>query len=126
MCNFVYKSVYKITQCVVLHTDCSFTHTVCNFTQNIDSGCFVARQFLSQIYALLSVKFSGLKMCWCKKNDKSQVWGGLYYILTRSSGALWAPTSSLRPFGPPLLRSKKPNFKAEGQNHYNQNWVPQI
>ena len=24
--------------------------------------CFVARQFLSRIYALLSVKFSGLKM----------------------------------------------------------------
>ena len=29
--------------------------------------CFVARQFLSRIYALLSVKFSGLKMCECKK-----------------------------------------------------------
>ena len=24
------------------------------------------------------------------------------YVLTRSSGALWAPTSSMRPFGPPL------------------------
>ena len=40
---------------------------------NIDLRCFVARQFLSQIYALLSVKFSGLKMCECKKNDKYQV-----------------------------------------------------
>ena len=37
---------------------------------NIDLRCFVARQFLSQIYALLSVKFSDLKMCECKKNDK--------------------------------------------------------
>ena len=34
---------------------------------NIDLRCFVARQFLSRIYALLSVKFSGLKMCECKK-----------------------------------------------------------
>ena len=29
---------------------------------------------MSQIYALLSVKFSGLKMCECKKNDKYEVW----------------------------------------------------
>ena len=29
--------------------------------------------FLSQIYAPLSVNFSGLKMCECKKNDKYQV-----------------------------------------------------
>ena len=42
---------------------------------NIDLRCFVARQFLSQIYALLRVKFTGLKMCECKKNDKYQVWG---------------------------------------------------
>ena len=34
---------------------------------NIDLHCFVARQFLSRIYALLSVKFPGLKMCECKK-----------------------------------------------------------
>ena len=40
---------------------------------NIDLCCFVARQFLSQIYALLSEKFPGLKMCECKKNDKYQV-----------------------------------------------------
>ena len=33
-------------------------------------GTFVARQFLSQIYALLSVKFSGLKMCeWIKMTN---------------------------------------------------------
>ena len=39
----------------------------------INLRCFVARPFLSEIYALLSVKFSGLKMCGCKKNDKFQV-----------------------------------------------------
>ena len=39
-----------------------------------DLRCFVVRQFLSQIYALLSVKYSGLKICWCKKRDKYQVW----------------------------------------------------
>ena len=33
----------------------------------INLRCFVARPFLSEIYALLSVKFSGLKMCGCKK-----------------------------------------------------------
>ena len=32
------------------------------------------RIFLSQIYALLSVKYSGLKTRECKKNDKYQVW----------------------------------------------------
>ena len=40
---------------------------------NIDLRCFVARQFLSQIYALLSVKFSGLKKSQCKKYDKYEV-----------------------------------------------------
>ena len=39
----------------------------------INLRCFVARPFLSEIYALLSVKFSGLKMCGCKKNDKYEV-----------------------------------------------------
>ena len=34
---------------------------------NIDLRCFVVRQFLSRIYALLSVKFSGLKLCEYKK-----------------------------------------------------------
>ena len=35
--------------------------------------CFVANQFLSQNYALLSVKFVSLKMCECKKKDKYEV-----------------------------------------------------
>ena len=37
--------------------------SVCNFTQNIDSRSFVAREFLLQIFTLLSVKFPGLKKC---------------------------------------------------------------
>ena len=37
------------------------------FTLFCREAIFVPRQFLSQIYALLSVKFSGLKMCECKK-----------------------------------------------------------
>ena len=53
-------------QWIVLHTVLSFTHTMCFCIKNIDIRCFVARQFLSQIYALLSVKFSGVKKCWCK------------------------------------------------------------
>ena len=46
----------------------------------INLRCFVARPFLSEIYALLSVKFSGLKMCECKQDDKYQVclWGGKF------------------------------------------------
>ena len=47
---------------------------MCNFAHCGGLRYFVARQFLSQIYALLSVKFSGLKICECKKNDKYQVW----------------------------------------------------
>ena len=48
MCNFTY-SVYSGTQCVISQTVCNFPHSV------------------SQIYALLSVKFSGLKACWRKE-----------------------------------------------------------
>ena len=36
--------------------------------------CFVVRQLLSRIYALSSVKFSGLKLWLCKKSDKYEVW----------------------------------------------------
>ena len=49
----------------------NFTHNVYFYTQGVilhnDLRCFVARQFLSRIYALSSVKISGLKMCECKK-----------------------------------------------------------
>ena len=102
VCNFPH-SVQFYTECVILHTGCNFTHielfvtqcvsshTVCNFTHfvqmfvNMCHGnireaicvanvrCFVARYFLSYIYALLSVKFSDLKMCRCKKKDQYEV-----------------------------------------------------
>ena len=58
---------------------CYFTHSVWFYTQWVFfhpvliSHCFVASKFLSRIYALLRVKFPGLKMCWCKKNDKYEV-----------------------------------------------------
>ena len=35
---------------------------------------FVVKQLLSRIYALPSVKFSGLKLWLCKKIDKYEVW----------------------------------------------------
>ena len=35
--------------------------------------CFVARQLLSQIYVLSSVKFPDLKLRLCKENDKYEV-----------------------------------------------------
>ena len=84
---------------------CNFTHIVSIsavwwwFTQFLSQGNF-CRKFtlfcreaiLSQIYALLSVKFPGLKMCGCKKNDKYEVWAplsslsGLTQVLSPGSG----------------------------------------
>ena len=46
---------------------------MCNIAHCVGLCYFVARQFLSKIYALLSVTFPGLKICECKKNDKYQV-----------------------------------------------------
>ena len=63
---------------------CNFTQSVWSYTVFNFTRCggnlryFVARQYLKQIYALLSVKFSGLEICECKKNDKYQVWKTLY------------------------------------------------
>ena len=39
-----------------------------------NKGCLRVDRFLSQIYALLRVKFSSLKMCQCKKMDQYEVW----------------------------------------------------
>ena len=36
--------------------------------------CFVARQFLSQIYAVFGLLFTALKMRWHTKTDKYEVW----------------------------------------------------
>ena len=44
-----------------------------NFTSQYWYTLFCREAILSRIYTLLSVKFSGLKMCECKKNDKYQV-----------------------------------------------------
>ena len=99
----------------------SFRHTVCNFTQNIDLHCFFARPFLSLIHALLSVKFSGQKMCECKKIYKYEVWGRsyiMYYI---------APFIVQPCFHPPramlVLESEKENYpllKTWSPDHYHQ------
>ena len=51
-------------------------------------SCFVAKQFLSKIYALLSVKLLGLKMCQCKKKDKYEVCEWLSQSVTRSPNEL--------------------------------------
>ena len=63
--------------CIILHTVCNFTHSVSFYTQFApfcrevifvrNLRCFVARRFSSQIYALLSVKFSDLKIVSVKK-----------------------------------------------------------
>merc|ERR1711891_12676 len=51
------------------------TKTPSTPTKNTDLRCFVARQFLSRIYALFwCTIFKGLKMRWCTKKDKYKVW----------------------------------------------------
>ena len=48
---------------------------MCEFElPDVSLRCFVARQLLLRIYALSSVKFSGLKLWLCKKCDKYEVW----------------------------------------------------
>jgi len=48
---------------------------MCEFElPDVSLRCFVARQLLLRIYALSSVKFSGLKLWLCKKSDKYEVW----------------------------------------------------
>ena len=48
---------------------------MCEFElPDVSLRCFVARQLLLRIYALSSVKFSGLKLRLCKKCDKYEVW----------------------------------------------------
>ena len=77
-CNFtqcmILHTVYTFTHSVYFYTPCITLHTVYNFTFNdnfellgVTLRCFVARQLLSRIYALLSVKFPGLKLRLCKK-----------------------------------------------------------
>ena len=50
----------KVTQCVSLHIMWNLTHT-----SQYWFTLYCREEFLSRIYALLSVKFSGLKMCEC-------------------------------------------------------------
>ena len=48
---------------------------MCEFElPDVSLRCFVATQLLLRIYALSSVKFSGLKLWLCKKCDKYEVW----------------------------------------------------
>ena len=61
------------TQCIILHTVYNFTFSDHFELLGVTLRCFVARQLLSRIYALLSVKFPGLKLRLCKKNDNYQV-----------------------------------------------------
>ena len=52
-----------------------------NFT--LSERCFVAGQICRKFTHFPSVKFPGLKMCECKKNDKYQVWWK--YLLQKAS-----------------------------------------
>ena len=69
--NFAH-TLNNFTQSVWFHTRWLILHTVCNFAQSVyftwssfthNLRYFVASQFVLKIYALLSVKFAGLKMC---------------------------------------------------------------
>ena len=46
----------------IFFTQCVIVHTAGNLTHSVELRFFVARNFLSQIYAPSSSKFSGLKM----------------------------------------------------------------
>ena len=72
--------------CVILHTVGGLRY-------------FVARQFLLQIYALLSVKFPGLKMCGCKKKDKYQVCTRIRQLNSIFSGVSTSQISSVNDWG---------------------------
>ena len=50
------------------------TNTPSNLNTNYAIAVLSQGNFVSQIYALLRVKFLGLKMCQCKKMDKYQVY----------------------------------------------------
>ena len=68
--------MYNFTQSVQFYTQCMyFTHNlICEFElPDASLRCFVVRQLLLCIYALSSVKFSGLKLWLCKKSDKYEV-----------------------------------------------------
>ena len=49
--------------CQTKHQVRQTKYQVCEFVFKIDLRCFVVRQFLSRIYAVLSGKFSDLKIC---------------------------------------------------------------
>ena len=73
------------TQCIILHTVYNFTFSDNFELLGVTLRCFVARQLLSRIYALLSVKFPGLKLRLCKKNDKYQVCLPIKYTFVTGS-----------------------------------------
>ena len=83
-------------ECVLLHTVCKFytlcviLHTVCNLR------CLVASKFLSRIYALLSVKFPGLKMCGCKKMTNIRYDSREFKVLMISKDAIIGSRDGLR------------------------------
>ena len=66
---------------------------MCEFElPDVSLRCFVARQLLLRIYALSSVKFSGLKLWLCKKCDKYEVWwwGISLYLCQIHGHCAWA------------------------------------
>ena len=68
------------TQCIILHTVYNFTFSDNFELLGVTLRCFVARQLLSRIYALSSVKFFGLKLRLCKKRTN------IRYARTSGSG----------------------------------------
>ena len=69
-----YTKCVIYTRCVILHSVCK--HSVKYLIPYVCGGdlrCFVAGQICRKFTHFPSVKFPGLKMCACKKNDKYQV-----------------------------------------------------
>ena len=65
---------FNQTACVILHRVYNFTQFFSRFEfSNGSLICLDAWQLLSPIYALSSVRFPGLKLWLCKKDDKYEV-----------------------------------------------------
>ena len=94
---------------------------MCEFElPDVSLRCFVATQLLLRIYALSSVKFSGLKLWLCKKCDKYEVCiilasrVGLYPCSTKTREVLGNPSPTPERFPETRGRSPREISRVEG------------
>ena len=69
------------TQCIILHTVYNLTFSDNFELLGVTLRCFVTRQLLSRIYALLSVNFQASN-CGCVKKVTNMMYGGETIVMT--------------------------------------------